>query len=692
MMASATTVLIAALGAVLVFSLIGAGLNRWLKPGWAAGGGIEASLGWGAFTAVALPLQTLTGLTQASTVVLALVAVAGAIFAMLFLPRSVRQIAPLPAWAHMLAAAIALIPLVALLPRHVDTGVIVSWTASDHAKVAMIDEMTRLGLPAGNPFFGAHGARGLLTYYYLWHFGAAQLSILAGISGWEADAAMTGFTAYASLILMMSMASRLCILLDNGDAKPLERADAGPQKLAQKPIRTGAQKAAISWVALFSLAGSLRPVLGWVLGWDRLGHLLSDYRDLETWLAQASWVPQHLAAASCVVLAALILIDLAQKPRVSAAVLLGAMAAAGFGSSAWVGGVAFVAIAASIVAVMLIRGGGRARIRFIVGVAVAAVAAIVLAAPLLMAEFATLGARHGGAPIALHPFEVIGALKPRLLRRMLDLPAFWLILLPIDFPAIYPAGAVALALYLRHALKRRSIDPLMLGMGVLVLLSLTVSWLFISTIGNNDLGWRAMLPAVLVLTALAAAALAHWVRIGAYPAAATALVLVALSLPERTAVGDITGKASDDAADFADGPALWKAVRQYAGPNARIANNPLYLNDLAGYPVNISWALLSDRPSCYSGWETARAYIDLPNRRLKALDDQFIRVFAGKAKPGDLRQMAEDYGCRVAVVTDSDGAWKTDPFAASSYYRLAQGTDEWRIYVASSARSAPGEP
>jgi hypothetical protein len=97
MMASATTVLIAALGAVLVFSLIGAGLNRWLKPGWAAGGGIEASLGWGAFTAVALPLQTLTGLTQASTVVLALVAVAGAIFAMLFLPRSVRQIAPLPA-------------------------------------------------------------------------------------------------------------------------------------------------------------------------------------------------------------------------------------------------------------------------------------------------------------------------------------------------------------------------------------------------------------------------------------------------------------------------------------------------------------------------------------------------------------------------------------------------------------------
>jgi hypothetical protein len=688
MMASATTVLLAALGAGLFFSLIGAGLSRWLKPGWAAGGGVEAALGWGAFTAVALPLQTLTGFNQASTVALALAAVAGAIAALVFLPRGVRQIAPLPAWAHVLAAAIALIPLVALLPRHVDTGVIIGWTVSDHSKVAMIDEITRLGLPAGNPFFGAHGARGLLTYYYLWHFGAAQVSILAGISGWEADAAMTGFTAYASLILMMSLASRLYLLLDNSGGKTGERVDAPPQK----PVQTGAQTAAIVWVALFSLAGSLRPVLAWVMGWGRLDHLLSNYRDLETWMAQASWVPQHLAAASCVVLAALILIDLAQKPRASAVVLLGVMAAAGFGSSAWVGGVAFAAIATGIGLLMLIRSEGRGRIRFIVGVAVAGLVAIVLAAPLLKAEFSTLGARHGGSPIALHPFEVIGAVKPRLLRRILDLPAFWLILLPIDLPAIYPAGAAAFALYLRRARKRRSIDTLMLGLGVLVVLSLTVSWLLISTIGNNDLGWRAVLPAVLVLTALAAAGLARWVRIGAYPAAAMALVLAALSLPERTAVGDITGKASDDASDFADGPALWKAVRQYAGPDDRIANDPLYLNDLAGYPVNISWALLADRPSCYSGWETARAYIDLPTKQLKALDDQFIRVFAGKAKPGDVRQMAEDYGCRVAVVTDSDGAWKADPFASSPYYRLAQGTDEWRIYVAAPVRPAPGGP
>jgi hypothetical protein len=37
-----------------------------------------------------------------------------------------------------------------------------------------------------------------VAYYYLWHFSAAVVAVLTGVSGWEADAALTWFTAFAS--------------------------------------------------------------------------------------------------------------------------------------------------------------------------------------------------------------------------------------------------------------------------------------------------------------------------------------------------------------------------------------------------------------------------------------------------------------------------------------------------------------
>ena len=119
----------------------------------------------------------------------------------------------------------------------------------------------------------------------------------------------------------------------------------------------------------------------------------------------------------------------------------------------------------------------------------------------------------------------------------------------------------------------------------------------------------------------------------------------------------------------------------YAGPTDRVASNPLFLNDLTSFPVNISWALLADLSSCYAGWETAQVYVDLPRAQVRALDDRFIRVFAGEGSAADIRALAVDDGCRVAVVTDADGAWRRDPFAASPFYQLAERADGWRIYV-----------
>jgi hypothetical protein len=353
-----------------------------------------------------------------------------------------------------------------------------------------------------------------------------------------------------------------------------------------------------------------------------------------------------------------------------------------------VGGVTFAVVASGVGVTILLSLSTPQRARFIIFVVLAVVVALILALPLLKTEFSTVALRREGSPIALHPYEIVGAWAPVGLRRALDLPAFWLVRLPLDLPAAYPAGVAACALCLFGRWREGVPRLLARCLGLTIVLSAAVSGLLISTIGNNDLGWRAILPATLLLIPFAAAGLTCWLTTRAVAAAACALAAVAVSFPDRLIIGNLMGKTTEDAQDFAQGPDLWAAVRRHAGPDDRVANDPLYLDDLTDWPVNPSWAFLSNRNSCYSGWETARAYVDLPRARISALDAQFIRVFAGQGSQDDVRQLAEQYGCRVAVVVDSDGAWAKDPFAVSPYYRLVEQSDQWRIYRAAQPPAA----
>jgi hypothetical protein len=135
---------------------------------------------------------------------------------------------------------------------------------------------------------------------------------------------------------------------------------------------------------------------------------------------------------------------------------------------------------------------------------------------------------------------------------------------------------------------------------------------------------------------------------------------------------------------------MWAAVRRHAGPAARVANNPLFLSDITAWPVNISWALLADRSSCFAGRELALAYTPLPPHRREAINAQFVRVFAGQGTQDDVGDLAKTYGCEVIVVTAQDGAWDHDPFGASAEYRLADSrAGAWRIYVRATPLKSP---
>lgn len=641
-------VLLCASIVLVLCTLVGLPLTRLLLLNRTLAWALAPALGWAVFSALALPVLTLVGLSQTNVTVVAGLGVIGGGAALLRKPAPGDEGPAVPIWACAAAMLVAVLPALGIWPKLGSGGLVLADPMFDHSKIAIIDDIVRLGLPPGNPFFGGAEATPGLPYYYLWHFSAALLAVLTGAGGWAADIALTWFTAFVSLLLMMGLAVRLA-----------GRRFAAPLVLA------------------LSLAGSLGPVLRFAFTPSFLDRALSEYPVPKAWIFQATWVPQHLASASCVVLAVLILSRLSW-PMVP---LLAIVAAAGFESSAWVGGIVFAAGALAIGVVMLLNvEGRRSQIELVSKIGVASLLTIMVAFPFLHDELAGTAARHLGMPIAFHPYEVLGPLVAEPARRLLDLPAYWGILLIVSLPAIYPAGIAALLGVFtdrdRNPDRQRTIN-----LSLLAVASFCISWLLASTIANNDLGWRAVLPGILILTVFVASGLARWFATKRTLAIA-ALICVTLGIPDGVAIvlDNAFGRKLPSSEAFAQTPGMWAAVRRHTAPAERVANNPLFFPDTVQWPINVSWALLADRRSCFASWNLARGFVPLPAAEADRLEALFDRVFAGDGSPGDLDEIATRYDCRTIVLTARDGAWKRDPFPGSPRFNLEEQRGDWRIY------------
>jgi hypothetical protein len=650
-------VLLCALAALILSVCVGMPLARWLVQERVIAWGLAPSLGWAVFTTAALPIVRIVGFSQPVLIILCgATALAGGFLA--FRASARLDDAAFTIGLFVAAALVAILPALGLWPKLWHSGgLVLADPLFDHSKIAIIDDIVRLGLPPGNPFYGGTNTPPNLVYYYLWHFNAAMLAKAIGAKGWEADIALTWFTAFASLSLIMALA-----------------------------VNISRRRIAAPLVLLLCLTASLGPLLRRVIGPDLFSELLSHVHPPHSWIFQATWVPQHLASANCVVLAVLILGRLSWR-RVP---LLAIVVAAAFESSAWVGGIIFGAAAAAIGVVLVVCSTGvRDRVIFLAKAAAAAVLAAAIAYPFLRDEFATTAARHLVSPIALKPYEVLGPFFAEPLRRALDLPAYWIVLLVLALPAIYITGCVSIFEVLTSQQATPEKRAIVLPLTLLAGASFGIPWLFASTIANNDLGWRGVLPGILVLTAFAAAGLARWLMT-APKCAVAAGVCLALGLPGGLAIimDNATGRRLASSAAFAETPEMWAAVRSYTAPDERVANNPLFFWDTVQWPVNISWALFADRRSCFAGWNLARAFVPLPEPKLDHLETLFDRVFAGEGSPQDIDELTTDYDCRVVVLTARDGAWKNDPFAADPRFRLVnERAEKWRIYRISEVSS-----
>jgi len=660
-MASLINAILCAVVATAFWSLLGYALARHVLPRALALGAAPV-LGWAVHSAATLPIFFLIGFSPAAVATIALICVAASGGSLVWLPikHDASDAPTVPAWAYAAAAVLALAPAVAIVPKFSGDAVYLADPIFDHSKIAMIDTMMRQGVPPINLTFAGPGVSSRLVYYYLWYFSAAQLALPLQVSGWEADIGLTWFTAIASLCLMMALAVWL----------------------SRRP-------AAALWVVALAAATSLRASLGWLFGSYELMPFLAYPTGFAGWLFQAAWAPQHLMAASCVIVSILLIVRCAAEPRLLLVATLVLTAAAGFESSTFVGGVTFAFAVLAATPVFLLKVEPGHRLRFVALMALAALLAAALAAPFVIDEIAMTAARHDLTPIVIRPFAVLGDLFPEPLRRILDLPAYWLIELPVEFPATYVSGMLALWLLWRGTPERQT-KILLVGLICLAGAGLVASWLLASTVGaNNDLALRAVLPAAMVLIVATSVGIVALPR--RFWIAAIALGGLVLSLPDTAKMirSNIAGHAVPDGQAFAQAPELWAAVRRYAGPTARVANDPLYLQNLTPWPANISWALLADRASCFAGRELALALASLSAARREAINQQFVRVFAGRGEPDDIRDLAGLYRCDVVVLVPQDGAWADDPFAASLDYRLAEmRAGRWKIYVRAAVAKA----
>ena len=657
-MASLSNAVVCALIATAFWSLIGYALARRLVPRVLALGAAPV-IGWSVHSAVTLPIYLLFGFSPSVVIGVGsgCILVAGLSLVQPSAAPETEPVLTIPVWGFAAAGILALIPAATLLPKSSGDAVWLADPIFDHAKIAIIDAMTRLGLPPVNPVFAEAGQPAHFAYYYLWHFSAAEVALITSTSGWEADIGLTWFTAVASLILMMGLA-----------------------------VWLSKRGAAASWVVALASAGSLWVTLSWIFHTKTLGAVLLPSIGMGGWLFQATWVPQHLMAASCLVTAMVLVTRYVMQPSLALVLTIGLLIAAGFASSAFVGGVTCAFAGLLVVPFLLAEVNAERRLRIIRGLAIAALLVAFLIAPLVRDQWAAVHARGDGSPIIVVPYRVFDGLFPLWLHRVLDIPGYWLVILPVELPATFIAGTIALIAALRSALPRPEKFAIA-SFACLAAAGLGISWLLVSTLGdNNDLGLRAIIPAEVVLIVMTAAVSAGLPSVPRRAViGATALIGLALSVPDfAQTIHDniISPQRPPDAKLFAQAPELWAAARRYTAPSARIANNQLYLQDLTPWPVNISWALLANRSSCFAGREMAIAFAPLSAERRSRVNATFLRVFAGEGTMDDVHDLATRFNCDVVVLVPQDKTWDRDPFAAAPDYRLAEARDDrWRIYV-----------
>jgi len=367
-----------------------------------------------------------------------------------------------------------------------------SVTTYDYTKnISVTDAITRTGVPPVNPsFHPGHGVQ--LFYYYFWFLLCSLMDRLGG-TAIDARGAVFGSTLWVGLALMAMVALALRFLRQNGAQQIHTRAVAGIALLA------------ISGLDIIPVV--LETAMSFALGQDDF-HSDPEWwnEQVTAWTGTMVWVPHHLASLITCLTGLMLLrtldFNLPQRKQWPALVIAGLAFASAAGLSIWV---TFVfAIFLGIWLIMLVvlpnwQADATAEARAIL---LAGTLAAVCASPYLI-ELQKANQLDVQLPIAfkvrrfllLENLLEANGINHSLIRSMLDL-----VLLPVNY--MLELGYFAFGAMLYWEEHRRLKLPLRRGelsLVVLCIVSLLMGAFFVSSIRNNDLGWRGLLFAQFVL-------------------------------------------------------------------------------------------------------------------------------------------------------------------------------------------------
>jgi len=669
--------LLAAGVAVLLFSLPGLIVLRWLGFSTRLGSALLAApaLGLCTYGSFSLALTSWVGYSPFTLLITWLLFQAS-----LWLrpaPKTPENFCE-PSNFHSLllisgATGWAVMTTLPIVPAAYQGGLVVNAPIFDHAKVAIVDAIARQGLLPINPYYAPDGQTIPLIYYYTWHFLASQLKLLVGVTGWQAEVAMTWFTNYAVLTFLSALAIRLT-----------QRTTAGMLLL------------------VFAFAGAPVDLLAPILG-PRLEKWFSipPGHGLEVLWVQMEWVPQHVLSALAVVLLIFLSSRMLASNRfqIHYSIIAGLTTATAFGTSTWLGGIGLI----MVLPIFFLTGGWlrlpQANYLSTLKAALfASFVTLITAIPLLISQASGPSLANSSLPfgLAVFPATRLFSLKPEIDNYLGHILLFWLQFLPLNLGISYVLGLLVLVARSSFRLEERVFQALSLGGSVGYLL---VSQFVQSTLINNTFGWRAVLVPVMLLLVWSAVALTElasaqrprtlfirWQK-AVLPMTVIGLTIGCLStlwtwrLPSPHPRFPPPPELLAAYQGFFRQQAAWAKVREYAGPFDRVQANP------DGYAIlaacTLPYALFADRSTAYTSVEYTTAFAYRYDQTQNAQQYQLIQnIFSAHPRPESLRKLRDQLQVKVLLIDKFDAVWPTTVLEQSGIYRLVYREADFKILVA----------
>jgi len=547
----------------------------------------------------------------------------------------------------------------------------------DQTRTAMIAAAAREGLPLVDPYFSTSVARPLV-YYYHWHFNAAHLCLLGGLSAYPSGIALSWYSAFAIIGMTAHLAARMAGRPEAGYLAVLLCCLARPVTAVAHALPIVSSR---FFLPAEGLTANLLPL-------------------------QMGYAPQHVTAAFAVVVLLFLAVRcLGRKCNVPAhAVAMSLIASFVFGCSVW------VCVGLAILTPMLAVGGFVISYQFARQMRVFRLAGWVVPLTLLFSVpmLLTMASRAVSSRPSMG-FWVQPVTQFWQDHKLAQAILYWIHHLPLSFGIILFAGLATMGLRRSMSCEQRLWKYFSL---VSVLGSLLSAQFLRSTIIWNDFGWRVVTIATLLLTIWSAVGLSalflrpvamqQWVSwvatlrwtAGARMGAGVLIVLGALDIFHalRTPMAPFPGPRDVERRTahrvFHDQIRAWELVRQFAGPSELVQCNPEGIRGFKPFPVNLSWAMFADRRTACADRQYGAISAILRGEDFPQSFDRIVNVFSAAPNPETVRFVARQLGVKILVVSRMDGAWDSNAIASTGLYQLVhEEPDAFKIYCRTAEES-----